>query len=547
MRIIRLIISMVCFFVGFSLFASETKKPIILFRDLSARISQSGRPMDMPDGSSNFPDIDVVKSKINKGNAVPGWEDSFRKKFQENIPYMVNRLESDMAEVKLESQGGGKANFAVNFYIFCIHDCEPCSGEDAIAVEYLAVYLEFVDCRTNQILHVTKTEAKFFIEGEPNLNKSVERAWSEFLRTFITEDQLKGIIKDLTYIQNAKISFRAKNSSDKLPIKADGKKKGVVKIEKIETEQSDFPVGEITSNPLTEFELSCENGNLMDKDGTETKKIKFTGSEYMDTKDFEFDYVVYNCDEQCERYDNFILKLKSQNGTDLVREITRHKEEFECYGYTITLDYSETNEVTGTTKISATWECVKISFGEPGKAPVEMDMGPAMGGEALDTNGDPLFPPYTIAMDTENGLIHVSAPIRNNTPATHSFSSTGGPWAEISGSFKIDFREDYLTNPPELIWVKSAVPAQELCGGVIPPGVYLEWQFDIWGNLPDLGYSQLYQPAASLCPLLSNVANSTTASVPEQAVQLMKAGKAFTFKNSNDYGTYTITGIPQQQ
>jgi hypothetical protein len=538
---IRITITTILLLIGLSLFAGETNKPIVLFNDLSARISQSGKPMTLPQG------VDKINSKSGKGFAIPGWEEGFRKKFDENIAFMVNQLESDLVQVKLQSQGGGKANIEVNIYVYCLHDCEPCKGENAVSEEYLTTYFEFVDVRTNQILHVENMEATFLIEGEPNLKESVERAWSEFLRSFIKEDKLKGIIKDLTYISNAKISFRAKNSSDKLPMKADGKKKGVVKIDKIKTEKADHPVGEISSNPLTEFELSCENGNLIDKDGSETKKIKLLGRDYMDVPDFEFDYVVYNCDDHCERYDNFILKLKSQNGTDLVREIARHKEEFECYGYTITLDYSETNDITGTTKISATWECVKISFGEPDKAPVEMDMGAAMGGEALDTNGDPLLPPYTIAMDTENGLIHVSAPIRNNTPATHSLSVSPKGLLTPATNIQINFSEEYLTNPPELILVKSAVPAQELCGGVIPPGVYLEWQFDIWGNLPELGYSQLHSPAASLCPLLSNVPNSTTARVPEQAVLLMKAGKAFTFTNSNDYGSYIITGIPQQQ
>jgi hypothetical protein len=174
-------------------------------------------------------------------------------------------------------------------------------------------------------------------------------------------------------------------------------------------------------------------------------------------------------------------------------------------------------------------------------------MNAMMTGQAMDTHGDPLLPPYTIPMDVENGLIHVSTPIKNNMPASYSFSSTGGAWKEIAGTFKINFGEDCLTNPPALIWVKSGVAAEALCGGAIPAGVYLEWQFDIWGDLPELGYSQLYQPAATLCPLLTNVANSTLARVPENVIPQMKEGKAFTFTNSNDFGTYTITGIPQQQ
>jgi hypothetical protein len=548
MTTIRITTTTVFLLIGLSLFAANTNKPIVLFKDQSAHISQSGHPMKLPDGADNFPDFGGVKSKFNKGVAVSGWEDGFRKKFEENIPYLVNQLESDLVQVKLQSQGGGKANFEVNIYVFCIHDCEPCSGEDAFSQEYLATYLEFVDVRTKQILHITKTEANFTIEGEPNLKESVNRAWSEYLRSFIKEDQLKGIITDLTYITDAKITFRAKNASDKLPLKADGKKKGVVKIDKIETEQAHHPVGEISSSPLTEFELSCENGNLIDKDGSEVKKIKFRGDEFPVMPGFlEFDYVVYNCDEQCEKYDNFSLKLKSQNGTDLVREIKKHKEEFECYGYTLMLEYSETNEMTGRTKITATWECVKISFGEPGEEPVVMDMGAAMGGEAIDTNGDPLLPPYTIPMAIEDGLIHVSAPIKNNSPATYNLSVSPGGLIEPATHLHINVSEEYLTNPPELILVKAPVDGTETCGGMVPPGVYLEWQFDIWGNIPDLGLSQLYSPAASMCPLLSNIPNSTTARVPESAIAAMKEGKAFTFTNSNDFGTYIITGIPQQQ
>jgi hypothetical protein len=546
MNVFRIILPFMFFLIALGL-SAETNKPIVLFKDQTAKIEQGGKPIAWLDGGG-ISDSRSSRNGSKNGIALAGWEDGFRKKFNENFPFMVNQLESDLVQVKLQSQGGGNANFEVNIYVFCIHDCEPCKGDDAVSEEYLVTFLEFVDPVTNRILHIEKTEATFIIEGEPNLKESVERAWSEFLRSFIKDDKLKSIIKDITYITDATITFRAKDSSDELPMKADGKKKGVVKISLLKSDKAEFPVGEIDSNPLTEFELSCKNGLLVDEDGSEVKKIKFKGSEYVAKRDnFEFDYVVYSCDDNCDKYDVFTLKLKSQNGENLIREVAVKKEEFACYGYTISLEYNETNELTGTTKISATWECVKIDFGKPGQAPVEMDMNAAMTGEALDTNGDPLLPPYTIQMATENGLIHVSAPIKNNTPASYSFSSTGGAWEEFAGSFRINFDEDYLTNPPELIWVKSSVAAEELCGGVLPAGVYLEWQFDIWGDLPELGYSQLYQPAATSCPLLSNVMNSTIAKVPENVIPSMKDGKAFTFTNSNDFGSYTITGIPQQQ
>ena len=524
MKFIRILFFILCFWQGLDLVAAETNVPVIEFLNKSAHISSAG--------------------------ALPGWDVGFRKKFDSDFEYMVNQLNSDLADVKMEGEGGGKTNFEVKISIILMYDCHPCKGENAVSEESLFATLTIIDPSVNrQIVDKFYTDTTHFvINGEPDVQETVNRTWSQFLLTFIKDEQLKEIIKRITYIQDATLLFRPKDGADEKPLKADGKKRGILKISEIKTGMADYPVGENDNNPLTEFELSCENGLLVDEDGSEVKKIKFKGSEYVNKRDnFEFDYVVYNCDDNCDKYDVFSLKLKSQNGEDLVREVATKKEEFACYGYTISLEYSETNELTGTTKISATWDCVKIDFGKPGKEPVELDMNASMTGEAMDTNGDPLLPPYTIPMAIENGLIHVSAPIKNNMPASYSFSSTGGAWHEFAASFKINFDEDYLTNPPELIWVKSSVAAEELCGGVIPAGVYLEWQFDIWGDLPELGYSQLYQPAATKCLLLTNVANSTLARVPENVIPLMKDGKAFSFTNSNDFGTYTITGIPKQQ
>jgi hypothetical protein len=150
-------------------------------------------------------------------------------------------------------------------------------------------------------------------------------------------------------------------------------------------------------------------------------------------------------------------------------------------------------------------------------------------------------------METFAGLTYLSAPIKNNTPSSYSLNTSPSGLLTYAKNLQINFGEDYLTNPPELILVKTPLPGKELCGGIIPPGVYLEWQFDIWGNLPDLGNSQLYSPAATMCPLLSNIPNSTIARVPEHVIPLMKEGKAFSFSNGNNFGTYTITGTPQQQ
>ncbi len=522
MTTIRITTTTVFLLIGLNLFAANTNKPIVEFKEKSARISSEGKR--------------------------PGWEAGFKAKFKENIQHIVSQLNSDLVDVKMEGESGGKANFEVGISVVLMYDCDPCTGEKAIHEESLFISLTFIDARTNKIVRKFKPDDQTnIINGETTVQETIDRTWSLFLLKFIKERELKNIIKDATDVSDATLTFRAKNGSDPLPLKADGKKKGVLKIEQINSGDKRYPVGENSNNPLTEFELSCENGNLIDKDGAETKKIKFTGDEFPVQPGFlEFDYVVYNCDEQCEKYDNFSLKLKSQNGTDLTREIKKRKEEFECYGYTLSLEYTETNDLTGTTKIMATWECFQVNFGNPGEKPAEMDASSLGSGQAFDTNGDPLLPPYTIPLGTENGQIHVSAPKRNN-PVSFNFSSTGGPWAEIAGTFHVNFDEDFLTNPPELIWVKSPMPSGELCAGIVPSGVYLEWQFDVWGNLPDLGDSQLYQPAARICPLFSNVPNSTTARVPESAIAAMKEGKAFTFTNSNDFGTYTITGIPQQQ
>lgn len=500
-----------------------TNKPIVEFLNNSAHISSDG--------------------------ARPGWEAGFKEKFNSNIEYIVNQLNSDLVDAKMEGESGGKANFKVEISVTLMYDCEPCTGENAVHEESFFLSLTFFETRNNYgVYQFSPDKVVNIINGESSVQETIDRTWSLFLVKFVKEGELQKIIKEVTDISDATLTFRAKNSSDQLPLKADGRKMAVLKIDQIKMGKKKFPVGDISSNPLTEFELSCENGKLIDKDGSETKKIKFTGDEYpINSGNFQFDYVVYNCDEQCEKYDDFTLKLKSQNGEDLIREIKKHKEEFECYGYTISLDYSESNDITGATIITATWECVKISFGEPGEEPVVMDLDAAMGGVALDTNGDPLLPPYTIPMDIENGLIHVSAPIKNNMPASHSLSVSPKGLLTKATNLQINFDEEYLTNPPELILVKAPVGGQETCGGIIPPGVYLEWQFDIWGNLPELGFSQLHSPAATMCPLLSNIPNSTTARVPESVIPMMKEGKAFTFTNSNDFGTYTITGIPQQQ
>lgn len=523
MKTSKIFIVAFCLLFGLRVMASETKKPIVEFLNKSAHISSD--------------------------RARPGWEAGFKEKFNNNIEYIVNQLNSDLVEVKMEGESGGKANFKVEISVSFMYDCEPCTGNNAVHEESFFLSLTFFETRKNLgIYQYTQEPVVNIIKGESTVQETIDRTWSLFLLQFVKEDKLKNIIKEVTTISDATLSFRAKNSSDQLPLKADGKKFGVLKIDQITMGKKKFPVGDISSNSLTEFELSCENGKLIDKDGKETNKIKFMGYEYIPSPGrFEFDYIVYNCEDQCEKYDNFTLKLKSQNGEDLTRELKKKKEEFDCYGYTISLDYSETNDLSGTTKITATWECVKISFGAPVEQPVVMDMEAAMNGKAFDTNGAPLLPPYTIPLDFENGLIHVSSPIKNKRPSTHTLNVSPKGFVTAATDLQINFDEDYLTNPPDLIWVKTSVSTQELCGTTITPGVYFEWQFDIWGNLPEQGFSQLYSPGATKCLMMSNKPNSIMARVPEYAISLMKNGKAFSFTIKNDYGVYTMKGVPQLQ
>lgn len=518
---------------------SQTNKPIVEFLNQSITIQQGGRPIAWPDGDNNT-------SPGSNGVSLANWESLFKAKFEENFPFMVNQLDSDLVVASLEGESGGKANFLVEMYVFCIHDCEPCSGDEAFSEEYLAVYLSFIDNKTNQNLLLKKTEATFNISGAPDVNVSVDRAWSEFLRTFIKEDELKQSIKNLTYITDASLVFKPKDPSEELPMKADGKKKGELKVSQLLSEGAAYPTGENNTNPLTEFELSCKNGYLIDQNGEETKKVLFKGSEYVDARDnFKFDYVVYNCDDICDKYDDFTLKLKGQNGQSLIREIKVHQEEFACYGYTLSLEYIDVSPIYGTSVISASWECFQINFGMPEVRPDTLSFEALMSGIALNSNGEPLTTPYVIPLAVEQGQIHVSAPIRDPQPATYTFESDGGIYAEIAASFAIDFGEESLTNPPELILVKSATQTEEMCGEPIGQGVYLEWQFDIWATLPDLGYAQFFQLSSTACTGMMEKAGYIKATVPEAAIALMKQGKEFTFSNRNSLGaSYTISGKP---
>jgi hypothetical protein len=523
MKIIRTVLFTLCIVTGVTLFAGQTNIPVVEFMDKSARISSDG--------------------------AMPGWDIGFRRKFNTDFKFMVNQLQSDLANVKMEGESGGKTNFEIQISIILMHDCNPCKGENAVSEESFFVSLTFINATGKRLIleKIFTDKTHLIINGEPNVQETINRTWSQFQLTFIKDEQLKEIIKRITTIQDATLTFKAKNPSDELPMKADGKKKGILKITNLKTEKTEYPVGENPNNPLTEFELSCKNGFLIDKNGQEVKKITFKGIEFVENPNgFEYDYVVYNCDELCDKYDNFTLKQKSQNGVNLIREIKTLKEEFACYGYTLSLDYTETTPIYGTTRITATWNCVKIDFGKSGEMPDTLAMEALTTGSPVNTSGDPLTAPFIIPLETETGMIHVSAPIMNNTPVPYTFSCTGGNYAEFAGSFVLDFGEDNLTNPPDLILVKTNTPAQTLCGGVVRQGVYLDWQFDVWATLPELGYHQIFQVAATSCSELSNHPNNVDSRVPENVIPLMKAGKVFSFTKTNNLGaTYTITGTPQ--
>jgi hypothetical protein len=472
---------------------------------------------------------------------IEGWNEAFKEKFMSEIDRIVSAMESDKIDV---GRTGETGNFGLKVYASLQWNCDPCNGPNIRQTQTLIVYFKLYD----PVL-MLEVDA-FSVEKTWPLDLSgpsawLDRTWSEFFRNIQENNRVSDWVGKVTSMKNARLTFKPKKLGEKKPMEADGKKHGYIKIEQIVSSKTKYPVGENPNNPLTRYRLSVKHGYLIDQ-GNEVKSIDFSGDEFITKRNnFEYEYRVYECN--CEKYEEFELKLIEQNGASVEQVVETLKEEFKCYGYTLLLDYRETNDLTGTTKIMATWECFRVNFGNPGEKPAEMDPSSLGSGQAIDTNGDPLLPPYTIPMAIEDGLIHVSAPIKNNSPATYNLSVSPGGLIEPATHLHINVSEEYLTNPPELILVKAPVDGTETCGGMVPPGVYLEWQFDVWGNLPELGLSQLYSPAASMCPLLSNIPNSTTARVPESAVAAMKEGKAFTFSNSNDFGTYTITGIPQQQ
>lgn len=483
-----------------------------------------------------------------KGDLVPGFPQAFDNLYQQRKQSIASRLSSDFAQVSLK--GGPSPNFVLKFAAFYSRDCQPCRGQDARAAEALMAYVTLMDPVTNLILGKweLKTEA-WSVEGDPDPVEMAQRMFAAFEGRLITGDQLAAKIREATTLGPAVLTFKPKNPSDDRPMKADGERRGEVRIQRLPESGHDRPLGENQANPLTLFELECRHGLLVDRDGGQSKKVKFKGTDYVaNPGNFTFDYITYDCDKVCERTDLFTLKCLSQNGEDREKSLASLEEPFACTGYTLQLSYREPHPFYGHVKLEATWKCVQINFGKPGEAPVTLDMGQAADlGNLKDTEGKPLYPPYRIPMAEEAGIVHLSMPIRNNEPASHQFHTTGGMHAPVASTFRIDFREDLLTNPPEIIQVDQDVPGHSLCGAVLPRGVYLTWQFDIWANLPELGPSQVFSIEATPCANLHKVPGHVTARLSDAALALMREGKAFTVTGSNANGaSYTLTATPQK-
>lgn len=484
------------------------------------------------------------------GDLVPGFTQAIDNLYQRKQEAIASRLSSDFAKVSLK--GGPSPNFVLKFEAFYFRDCEPCRGEDAKARESFRFYTTLMDVSTSPALIVGKwshESAPWMVNGDPDPTEMAGRMFSDFEANLITAEDLKAKIQEVTKLGSAVLTFKPKDPSDERPMKADGKRRGEVRIQRLPESSRDHPLGEIPANPLTLFELECRFGALIDRDGREAKKVTFKGSEYVaNPGEFTYDYITYDCAEICERKEFFTLKCLSQNGEDREQSLATLEEVFACTGYTLQLSYREPHPLYGQVQLEATWTCVQINVGKPGEAPVILDMGQAGNpGDLKDTAGKPLYPPYRIPMAEEAGMVHLSMPIRTNEPASHHFSTTGGMYAPVASTFRIDFREDFLTNPPEVIRVDQDVPGHSLCGAVLPTGVYLTWQFDLWANLPDLGPSQVFTIEATPCTNLHKVPGHVTARLSDAAVASMREGKPFTVTGSNANGaSYTLTATSQK-
>jgi hypothetical protein len=214
------------------------------------------------------------------------------------------------------------------------------------------------------------------------------------------------------------------------------------------------------------------------------------------------------------------------------------------HNYTLELDFKKSNHIHGDIAIKAKWDNFTINFGKKNQIPHSINT----------SNFSNTHPPYTLAYPTESGIIHISGLLSNKQISSHSLKVSGGIYEDGIKNYKIKFDEDYLTNPPDLLLVKENKISKEVCDGVIPKGIYLTWQFDIWGGgLSEDCNKQLFSVEATTCPKLYNKTQSSYDSllvdvdskVPDDIIKLMTDGKAFSFTKSNSFGaTYTIKGTP---
>ncbi|KIM06152.1 MAG: hypothetical protein KU29_09160 [Sulfurovum sp. FS06-10] len=238
--------------------------------------------------------------------------------------------------------------------------------------------------------------------------------------------------------------------------------------------------------------------------------------------------------------DNLNSKDDTQNDSD-----TNHENlDGKGYNYTLELDFKKSNHLYGDIAIQARWDNFKINFGKKNQIPHSINT----------SNFSNTQPPYTLAYPTESGIIHISGLPSNQQISSHNLKVSGGIYEGGIKNYKINFDEEYLTNPPDLLLLKDNKISEE-CYGSISKGVYLIWQFDIWGDMPELGYSQLFDVGTTYCPIFSNKTQASydavlvdvDAKVPDDIVKLMKEGKAFIFSKSNNFGaTYTVKGTPKK-
>lgn len=505
----------------------------------AAWAEQSGRPRVTLMTQDMLPGV--------TGDLVPGFTQAFDNLYQRKKEAIAARLSSDFAKVSLK--GGPSPNFVLTFEAFYFRDCDPCRGEKAHGKEAIHVYTTLMDPITHLLLYKWRLEDAWTVDGNPDPVEMAQRMFAAFEAKLITAEDLSSKIREVTTLGSAILTFTPKSAQGERPMKADGTRRGEVRIQRLPESSHNCPLGENPANPLTLFELECRFGTLVDRDGREVKKVTFKGSEYVaNPGQFTYDYITYDCAKVCERTEFFTLKCLSQNGEDREQSLASLEEAFACTGYTLQLSYREPHPLYGQVQLEATWNCVLINVGKPGEVPATLDMGNIGDlADLKDTAGKPLYPPYRVPMTEEAGMVHLSMPIRANEPASHRFSTTGGMYAPVASTFRIDFREDLLTNPPELIRVDQDVPGHSLCGALLPNGVYLTWQFDVWATLPDLGPSQVFTIEATPCSNLHKVPGHVTCRLSDAAVTALRDGKAFTVTGSNPNGaSYTLTATPQK-